>query len=114
MDQAEVDRIKQPEPEEEEDKSRLIFWMIRSACTSGKWARFPCSPATRKWRFPSASKMLKTKLRTLSTAFGFAAKEHIALAEKLVSEPPKERFDRVILGIRKSTAATRTSGNCAR
>jgi RNA polymerase primary sigma factor len=28
---------------------------------------------------------------------GFAAKEHIALAEKLLSEPPKERFDRVVL-----------------
>src|SRR5262249_40246679 len=28
---------------------------------------------------------------------GFAGKEHIALAEKLVSEPPKERFDRVVL-----------------
>jgi RNA polymerase primary sigma factor len=27
---------------------------------------------------------------------GFAAKEHIALAEKLLSHPPKERFDRVI------------------
>ena len=30
-------------------------------------------------------------------SFGFAAKEHIALAEKLISEPPKERFDRVIV-----------------
>jgi RNA polymerase primary sigma factor len=29
--------------------------------------------------------------------FGFAGKEHIALAEKLISEPPKERFDRVII-----------------
>jgi RNA polymerase primary sigma factor len=28
---------------------------------------------------------------------GFAAKEHIALAEKLLAEPPKERFDRVTL-----------------
>jgi RNA polymerase primary sigma factor len=28
---------------------------------------------------------------------GFAAKEHIALAEKLTAEPPKERFDRVII-----------------
>lgn len=27
---------------------------------------------------------------------GFVAKEHIALAEKLLSEPPKERFDRVV------------------
>ena len=29
--------------------------------------------------------------------FGFAGKEHIALAEKLLCEPPKERFDRVIV-----------------
>jgi hypothetical protein len=28
---------------------------------------------------------------------GFAGKEHIPLAEKLIAEPPKERFDRVIL-----------------
>ncbi len=28
---------------------------------------------------------------------GFAAKEHIALAEKLTSDPPKERFDRMVL-----------------
>lgn len=28
---------------------------------------------------------------------GFAAKEHIALAEKLVAQPPRERFDRVVL-----------------
>jgi RNA polymerase primary sigma factor len=30
-------------------------------------------------------------------SLGFAAKEHIALAEKLLCEPPKERFDRVVL-----------------
>ncbi len=35
--------------------------------------------------------------RRIVYGFGFAAKEHIALAEKLVSEPPKERFDRVIV-----------------
>ncbi|MDW8309306.1 MAG: RNA polymerase sigma factor RpoD [Verrucomicrobiales bacterium] len=28
---------------------------------------------------------------------GFAAKEHVALAEKLVAQPPKERFDRIVL-----------------
>jgi RNA polymerase primary sigma factor len=28
---------------------------------------------------------------------GFTAKEHIAIAEKLLSEPPKERFDRVVV-----------------
>src|ERR1019366_3502748 len=30
-------------------------------------------------------------------SLGFAGKEHIALAEKLLVEPPRERFDRVIL-----------------
>ncbi len=29
-------------------------------------------------------------------ALGFAAKEHVALAEKLLAIPPKERFDRVV------------------
>ena len=37
------------------------------------------------------------EVKRIIYSFGFAAKEHIALAEKLVSEPPKERFDRVIV-----------------
>jgi RNA polymerase primary sigma factor len=35
--------------------------------------------------------------RSIIYSLGFAAKEHIALAEKLLSLPAKERFDRVIL-----------------
>ena len=37
------------------------------------------------------------ELRRIIYGLGFTAKEHIALAEKLVCAPPKERFDRVIL-----------------
>jgi RNA polymerase primary sigma factor len=36
-------------------------------------------------------------------SLGFAAKEHIALAEKLLAEPPKERFDRVIVDAKLAT-----------
>ena len=36
-------------------------------------------------------------LERIIYSFGFTGKEHIAIAEKLLSEPPKERFDRVIL-----------------
>jgi RNA polymerase primary sigma factor len=39
----------------------------------------------------------ETEERRILFSFGFTAKEHIALAEKLLSEPPKERFDRVIM-----------------
>jgi RNA polymerase primary sigma factor len=35
--------------------------------------------------------------RRVLHSLGFAAKEHVALAEKLTAEPPKERFDRVIV-----------------
>jgi RNA polymerase primary sigma factor len=36
------------------------------------------------------------EVKRIIYSFGFSGKEHIALAEKLISEPPKERFDRVI------------------
>ena len=36
-------------------------------------------------------------LRMVVYSFGFAGKEHIALAEKLLADPPRERFDRVVL-----------------
>jgi RNA polymerase primary sigma factor len=35
-------------------------------------------------------------LRQMVSSFGFAGKEHLALAEKLLAEPPRERFDRVV------------------
>jgi RNA polymerase primary sigma factor len=35
--------------------------------------------------------------RQIIYGFGFTGKEHIALAEKLLAMPPKERFDRVIV-----------------
>jgi RNA polymerase primary sigma factor len=35
--------------------------------------------------------------RRIIYGFGFAAKEHLAVAEKLLADPPKERFDRVIV-----------------
>jgi RNA polymerase primary sigma factor len=41
--------------------------------------------------------LAEEEIKKIICGLGFAAKEHIALAEKLVSEPPKERFDRVIL-----------------
>jgi RNA polymerase primary sigma factor len=35
-------------------------------------------------------------IKDIIYSFGFAAKEHIALADKLVCDPPKERFDRAV------------------
>jgi RNA polymerase primary sigma factor len=38
----------------------------------------------------------EAEIRSLIHSFGFTAKEHIALTEKLLADPPKERFDRVV------------------
>jgi RNA polymerase primary sigma factor len=37
------------------------------------------------------------EMKRLAYSLGFAAKEHIAAAEKLLAEPPKERFDRIVV-----------------
>jgi RNA polymerase primary sigma factor len=39
----------------------------------------------------------EAEMRDILHGFGFTAKEYIALAEKLLSVPPKERFDRVVV-----------------
>ena len=36
-------------------------------------------------------------LKGILYRFGFTAKEHLAVAEKLLADPPKERFDRVVV-----------------
>ena len=36
------------------------------------------------------------EIQRLLFGFGFSGKEHVALAEKLICQPPKERFDRVV------------------
>ena len=39
----------------------------------------------------------ENEVRKIIYSLGFAGKEHIALAEKLLADPPRERFDRVVL-----------------
>ena len=39
----------------------------------------------------------ENEVRKIIYSLGFAGKEHIALAEKLLADPPRERFDRVML-----------------
>ena len=57
-----------PEPEEEEERAAWIFWTIPFACTSARWARSLCSPASRKWRSPNASRPPKLSPGAFSLA----------------------------------------------
>src|SRR5437588_10770618 len=97
VDQAEVDRVKQPEVEEEEDKSRLDILDDPVRMYLKQMGQVPLLTREQEVEISKRIEDAESQLKRTVYSFGFAAKEHIALAEKLISEPPKERFDRVIV-----------------
>jgi RNA polymerase primary sigma factor len=46
------------------------------------------------------------EVKRLLYSFGFTGKEHIAIADKLLSDPPRERFDRVVADSKINTRET--------
>ena len=97
VDQAEVDRIKQPEPDEEEEKGRLDILDDPVRMYLKQMGRVQLLTREQELEISKRIESAESEVKRILYGFGFAAKEHIALAEKLVAEPPKERFDRVIL-----------------
>jgi RNA polymerase primary sigma factor len=97
VDQAEVDRVKQPEPEDEEDKSRLDILDDPVRMYLKQMGQVPLLTREQEVEISKRIEDAENEVKRIIYSFGFCGKEHIALAEKLVSEPPKERFDRVIL-----------------
>ncbi len=97
VDQAEVDRVKQPEPEEEDDKARLDILDDPVRMYLKQMGQVPLLTREQEVEISKRIEDAENEVKRIIYSFGFAGKEHIALAEKLISEPPKERFDRVIL-----------------
>ena len=97
VDQAEVDRVKQPEPEEEEDKVRLDILDDPVRMYLKQMGQVPLLNREQEVEISKRIEDAENEAKRIIYSFGFAGKEHIALAEKLISEPPKERFDRVIV-----------------
>ena len=98
VDQAEVDRVKQPEQEEEpEDKGRLDILDDPVRMYLKQMGQVPLLTREQEVEISKRIEDAENEVKRIIYSFGFAGKEHIALAEKLISEPPKERFDRVIV-----------------
>ena len=97
VDQAEVDRVKQPEPEEEEEKSRLDILDDPVRMYLKQMGQVPLLTREQEVEISKRIENAENEVKRVIYSFGFAGKEHIALADKLISEPPKERFDRVVL-----------------
>jgi len=97
VDQAEVDRVKQPEPEEEEDKSRLDILDDPVRMYLKQMGQVPLLTREQEVEISKRIEAAELEVTKIIYSLGFSGKEHIALAEKLLAEPPRERFDRVVL-----------------
>ncbi len=97
VDQAEVDRVKQPEPEEEDEKTRLDILDDPVRMYLKQMGAVPLLTREQEVEISKRIEAAENEVKHIICGLGFAGKEHIALAEKLVCEPPKERFDRVVL-----------------
>ncbi len=97
VDQAEVDRIKQPERDEDEEKVRLDILDDPVRMYLKQMGQVPLLTREQEVEISKRIEDAENEIKRIVYGLGFAGKEHIALAEKLISEPPKERFDRVIV-----------------
>jgi RNA polymerase primary sigma factor len=97
VDQGEVDRIKQPGPDEEDDKARLDILDDPVRMYLKQMGQVQLLTREQEVEISKRIEAAENEVKRIICSFGFTAKEHIALAERLASEPPKERFDRVIL-----------------
>src|ERR1043166_2781597 len=98
VDPAEVDRVKAAEAEEEEgeEKARLDILDDPVRMYLRQMGRVPLLTREQEVEISKRIESAANEFKRIVYSLGFTGKEHIALAEKLVAEPPKERFDRVI------------------
>jgi len=96
VDQAEVDRVKTPETEED-DTTRLDILDDPVRMYLKQMGQVALLTREQEVEISKRIEAAETEIRKIIYSLGFAGKEHIALAEKLLTDPPRERFDRVIL-----------------
>jgi RNA polymerase primary sigma factor len=103
IDQAEAERAErtkqpeQPAQAEDEEDSRLEILDDPVRMYMNQMGKVPLLTREQEVEICKRIEEAEIAMKTIVYCLGFTAKEHIAIAEKLLSEPPKERFDRVIV-----------------
>jgi RNA polymerase primary sigma factor len=94
-----LERVKQAPAEqaEEEDESRLDILDDPVQMYLRQMGKVPLLTREQEVQICKRIEEGETDGRRILFGFGFTGKEHIALAEKLLCDPPRERFDRVIV-----------------
>ncbi len=103
MDQAEAERAersKQPEQaqqEEADEDARLEILDDPVRMYMNQMGKVPLLTREQEVEICKKIEDAEVEMKRIVYNLGFTAKEHIAIAEKILSDPPKERFDRVIV-----------------
>ncbi len=95
---AELDMVKPADKEEDEDEGHRADALDDPVRMYLK--QMGAVPLLTREQEVAISKRIEAaedSLNKIICRFGFAGKEHIAVAEKLLADPPRERFDRVVL-----------------
>ena len=98
VDAAEVDRVKPADKEEtDEDEGRMDSLDDPVRMYLKQMGAVPLLTREQEVEISKRIEVAENELRRVIYGLGFTGKEHLALAEKLLADPPRERFDRVVL-----------------
>jgi RNA polymerase primary sigma factor len=93
---AEVEKPKAEEPEEEEERPfEPLDDPVRMYMN--QMGKVPLLSREEEVEVCKRIEEAELDIKRLVYGLGFTAKEHCALAEKLLADPPKERFDRIVV-----------------
>jgi RNA polymerase primary sigma factor len=109
-----LDRAKQQqqahaEPEEEEETGRLDILDDPVQMYLRQMGKVPLLTREQEVQICKRIEEGETEARRILFGFGFTGKEHVTLAEKLLCDPPRERFDRVIVDKKVESRASHLS-----
>jgi RNA polymerase primary sigma factor len=96
VDQTEVDRVKTPDSEEE-DTNRMDVFDDPVRMYFRQMSHVALLTREQEVEISKRIEAAEGEVRKIISSLGFAGKEHAALAEKLLADPPRERFDRIVL-----------------
>ena len=100
--QIEVEKAKPEEPEPEEDR-QLDALDDPLRMYMNQMSRVPLLTREQEVEGFRRIEEAELEMKRLVYGLGFAAKEHCAIAERLLAEPPKERFDRIVVDKKVAT-----------
>ena len=97
IDASEVERGRSPEAGDEEEGGRFDILDDPVRMYLRQMGKVPLLTRDQEVEICKRIEAAEAEARRIIHGFGFTGKEHLALAEKLLAVPPKERFDRVIV-----------------